>query len=169
MDMKTGNDGSPVPEVRHGASRILSALREGALPAIEIADKTGLSAKTVMTRSYIPALRTLGLIHVVAWRHGRNHLIPVFALAKNGNARDAPRPIPLTAAQRVTRYVEKNKDQVNLSRRLRRAKKEGRPLYRPVYDPVLIALGAMPRPIVKQDGVRLPESDAAERRERNIA
>lgn len=137
--------GKTIPvDLPHWALRILRLLANRRLCAAEIAERAELNVRTVMTPSYIPILRKKGLVRVAAWRRIGNHIIPVFARTAIGKTIDAPRPAPLSPRERMARYTQQHREEVNLRHRIRRARNAGRPLFEIVSDPVLTALRAMP-------------------------
>lgn len=75
---------------------LLEELVDGTATRREMAERTGLSAQTIL--SLVTALHKRGLIHVAAWERdavGR-HSIPAFQF---GRKRDVARPAPLTKAE----------------------------------------------------------------------
>jgi hypothetical protein len=82
-----------------GMERVLDAIRRnGPLDYREAASLAGLSANTVKNAGYLDLLVTQGKLHVAAWRRAsRGPMRAVYAL---GPGKSAPKPLPLSAAEK---------------------------------------------------------------------
>lgn len=83
---------------------LIKRLAEGGLDYAELVETTGLHKQTIY--GICKALRNIGWIHVEMWAENARGAFtyPVYRL---GPGKDAPRPKPLTAAQRQARYRAK--------------------------------------------------------------
>jgi hypothetical protein len=86
-----------------GMHSILEALqRYGNLGYREIAEFSGLSLNTVKNSGFLDALLAQGRIHVGGWRRSRNG--PMSPIYCHGPGDPAPKPPPLTGAQKCSRH-----------------------------------------------------------------
>lgn len=82
-----------------GMQRLLDAVRRaGALDYREAAERAGLSPNTVKNAGYLDLLVARGKLHVSGWRRARKG--PMRAVYSYGPGETAPKPAPLTAAEK---------------------------------------------------------------------
>lgn len=82
-----------------GMARLLDAIeRHGPLDYRQAAKLAGLSANTAKNAGYLAALMAQGKIHIAGWRRSRRG--PARPLYKVGAGETAPRPAPLSAAEK---------------------------------------------------------------------
>jgi len=86
-----------------GMLRLLEVIeRAGPLDYRQAAKLAGLSPNTVKNAGYLKALAAKGMIFVSEWRRSRNG--PLRPLYEAGQARSAPPPAPLSAAEKSRRH-----------------------------------------------------------------
>ena len=91
-----------------GMNLIMSALeRLGKLTYLEAAQATGLSSNTIKNARYMDILIKQKRIHIAAWR--RNRAGPMLAVYEAGQGPAAPKPAPLSGAEKCRRFREKER------------------------------------------------------------
>ena len=91
-----------------GLGQIVDALqRFGAMTYLEAAQATGLSPNTIKNARYMDILVKQKRIHVCDW--ARNRAGPMTAVYAAGYAAAAPKPAPLSAAEKNQRFREKGR------------------------------------------------------------
>lgn len=91
-----------------GMSRIVAALeKSGPMTYREAAEVTGLSPNTIKNARYMDILVKQRRIHVCGW--SRNRAGPIAAVYAAGYAAAAPKPEPLSTADKNRRFREKNR------------------------------------------------------------
>lgn len=91
-----------------GMNLIVSVLeRLGKLTYLEAAQATGLSSNTIKNARYMDILVKQKRIHIAAWR--RNRAGPMIAVYAAGYGLAAPKPAPLSGAEKCRRFREKGR------------------------------------------------------------
>lgn len=79
------------------------------MTGLELAELLGIDRRNAL--DYVRAWREAGLVRISAWRLHRNarggHPSPVYGIRKSIKAYDAPKPTPLTNAEKQVRHRQK--------------------------------------------------------------